>query len=118
MANVKLKYAGQMLLQGQAVNISPLGFECEIALEAIASLRDDSGRFRQLDLELSLLAHAGQQQVSGTVNVYSVRRVSQQSAMLMLRFGQLEQDAYRLLAEHLSPARVVSLQQARNKKRA
>lgn len=118
MATIKLTCAGQILLQGQAVNITPLGFDCEIALDAIASLRDEAGRFRLLDLELLLQTHDGQQQVSGTVNVYSVRRVSQQCAMLTLRFGQMEQDAYRLVAEHLSPAGVVSLDQARHKRRA
>ncbi|UZK03535.1 hypothetical protein [Venatoribacter cucullus] len=118
MANVKLKEEDQILLQGEAVNISPLGFDCEISLDAIPSLRDAAGRFRMLGMELQLLAHKGAVTVCGSASVYSVRRVAQNTGLLTVRFADLQQDAYRLIAEHLSPVDVVSLEQARHKRRA
>ena len=69
MANVKLKEEDQILLQGEAVNISPLGFDCEISLDAIPTLRDAAGRFRMLDMELQLQAHKGAVTVYGSASV-------------------------------------------------
>lgn len=118
MANVKLKEENQILLQGEAVNITPLGFDCEISLDDIPALRDAAGRFRMLGMELQLQAHEGIVTVLGSASVYSVRRVAQNTGLLTVRFADLEQNAYRLIAEHLNPHAVVSLEQAKQKRRA
>ncbi len=118
MANVQLKQQDQILLQGEAINISPLGFDCEIELEQIPALRDEAGRFRALDIALQLHTHSGPYSVSGTAMVYSVRRVAQNTGLLTVRFAELEQDAFRLIAEHLNPNPVVSLARVKQKRRA
>lgn len=118
MANVKLKEQDQLLLQGEAINITPLGFDCEISLDDIPGLRDSAGRFRILNMELLLPIHETLVPVCGTATICSVRRVAQKTGLMTVRFAELGQNAYRLIAEHLNPNAVVSLEKAKQKRRA
>ena len=99
----------QELYCGAIANLSPLGFSIEVGLSESQCFRDSSGRFICFDIELELLGGVSDGGVTGKAMVQSVRRISQQQNSLMIRFMNLEQGAYRTIAESLTtPASVSS----------
>ena len=118
MANVLLKEKDEILVRGNIIEITPLGFQCELQLSEMDRLRDDAGRYKDLELELSVRSHSGDCTISGHGCVYSFHRASQSVCVVTVRFGELEQNAYRLISEHLSPNPVFDLDQARSARKS
>lgn len=114
MAKVILKEKDEILVRGTLTEITPLGFQCELPLADMYRLRDGAGRYKELDLELVVRSHSGDCTICGNGNVYSCHRISQSLCALTVRFGELEQNAYRLISEHLTPKSVIDIDQARS----
>lgn len=112
MDDVLLKDKNEILLRGKVSDISPMGVECDVELDDMDRLRDESGKFRKLDLEVKVQPHSGDCAVSGSGMVYSVRRISQSRCMVVIRFIDLEQNGYRLISEHLSPSPLMASEAA------
>lgn len=118
MAKLILKKQKEILLKGEIKTITPLGFECDIALSLLEQLREPCGRYCLLNFELELIDNSGPVSISGNASVFSLRRASQSLGHLTARFHNLEQGAYRIIAEHLNPEKVVNLSKAKNKRLA
>ena len=114
MEDVILRARDEISLRGKVSDISPMGIECDVELSDMQLLRNDAGKYRQFDLEMTLTSHSGRCSVSGSGVVYSVRRISQSRCMVTIRFSEIEQNGYRLISEHLAPNPVVDLEQARS----
>jgi|GEM_PF-1029348 len=116
MENVLLKENEEILLHGSVCELTPMGFDCDVTLDNMNSLRDESGKFKYLNVEILLRTHAGECSVSGSGWVHSVRRISQQRCVVTVRFKEMEQNGYKLISEHLSPNPVVNLDDVRSKR--
>ena len=116
MENVLLKENEEVLLQGTVTDLTPMGFECNVELDNMNVLRDGSGKFKYLDIEIVLNTHNGDCSVCGGGCVHSVRRVSQQHCKVTVRFKEMEQNGYKLISEHLSPNPVVNLDDVRSER--
>ncbi len=114
MEDVILKSHDEILLRGKVSDISPIGIECDVELSDMQLLRNQAGKYRQFDLEVTLAAHSGRCSVCGSGVVYSVRRISQSRCMVTIRFREIEQNGYRLISEYLTPNPVVDLERARS----
>lgn len=108
----------EVILDTKIVSITPLGFECEISQETTDKLRDECGRLMELGCELYLDTSYDPACILGSVEVHSVRRVSQALSILTTRFTDLEQGAYQCIAEYISNCKVVSLAQPLKRQRA
>lgn len=118
MAIVLLKEKDDILVRGDLIEITPLGFQCELQLCEMDRLRDEAGRYKSLELELTLRSHSGDCSIRGNGSVYSVRRASQTLCVVTVRFGELEQNAYRLISEHLTPNPVFDIDEARSARKS
>ena len=117
MAQINIYRDGVLMLQAEAQKLSILGFDCEIPLNQIADLRDESGRIQTFEFDL-LLSKASEPSVIGQISIYSVRRVAQTSGMLTARFMALTTDNERCLAEYLQTGKIVNIKTAQQKRRA
>jgi len=118
MATVLLKEKDDILVRGNIIEITPLGFQCELQLCEMERLRDEAGRYKSLELELTVRSYTGECTINGNGSVYSVRRASQTLSVVTVRFGELEQNAYRLISEHLTPNPVFDIDQARSARKS
>lgn len=101
----------QQLYCGDITDLSPLGFAIEVGLSESDRFRDNTGRFICFDIELDLFPGSADDAVTGKAMVQSVRRISQQQNSLMIRFMDLEQGAYRAIAESLSASAAIEYAQ-------
>ena len=118
MANIILKNSDEVLLKGIVSDLSPLGVECDIELDGLERLRSECGKFRVLDIEIQLKSHGRNSTVSGTGNVYSVRRISQSRCMVNIRFTAMEQNSLNLISGHKANKDVISLTDVRQSRSA
>ena len=100
---ITLTQRGRVLFCGTVTDLSPLGFTVALPIAQVDDFRDDGGRFVRFDIELQLSAADGDY-VTGEATVKSVHRVSQQNCGMDVRFIDLNQGAYRQIAEYLSAA--------------
>jgi len=101
---ITLKTNNKMLYRGAISDITPLGFTVEVPLAETDLFRDDSGRFIQFDIELKETQGKGiPQVVVGQGVVKAVRRVSQQCCGMSVRFINLDQGSYRVIAQWITP---------------
>ncbi|MEK9712273.1 MAG: hypothetical protein VW258_06880 [Thalassolituus sp.] len=75
-------------------DLTPMGFECILAGEAIDALRDASGRFRDFDLVVS---GSGEPECIGHCRVHSVRRICADKSAICIRFEGAAGPAYQRL---------------------
>ena len=107
---ITLNNEEQALYSGAISDLSPLGFSIEVGLDGSDCFRDDTGRFICFDMELDFFPDSASEPVYGQAMVKSVRRISQQQCGLTIRFMNLEQGAYRRIAEYLSTPAIASEQ--------
>ena len=109
---ITLKTNNKMLYQGVISELTPLGFTVEVPLADTDLFRDESGRFIQFDIELKETQGRGiQQVVAGQGVVKAVRRVSQQCCGMSVRFINLDQGSYRVIAQWITPQTDTSFHQ-------
>ncbi|MFY9180266.1 MAG: hypothetical protein WAO12_10900 [Venatoribacter sp.] len=118
MAAIVLTSSGKEFLRIEDALITPIGFECEICSTLIESVRQDNGRYQTFDCELFLNTPAGVKTVTGQAAVLAVRRTCKNKHSLSLRFQNLDQGAFRAIAEHLKSDKIVSLVSEKAKRRA
>lgn len=119
MARVVIKNEqNELILESELINFSPLGFECEITQETTKGLRDKTGKFVKLSCELYLETNFEPVCILGGITVSSIRRCSQNISLLTARFINLDQQAYRYIAEFADHGKVVSISRSASKRRA
>lgn len=118
MVNTIIISEGITLVEAEAQKVSTLGFECEVALDVFPQLRDETGRIRPFQFALFFSDNAPSADVEGELVVYSMRRITQTTGVLAVRFKFVADNGIALLAEYANTGKVVSLEQARQKRRA
>lgn len=101
-AKVVLKHKNHVLFDGDAIDITPLGFNCELIPEESEKFCGKGGKYINFDIELLLTSYSGERWVSAQGMVYVIRRISQEKCCMTLRFVKLEPYACRMIAEHIS----------------
>lgn len=98
----------QDILKVGAGSLSPRGCEFVCNEEQISLFRVDAnqtGRYQSFRIKLALYPHSGPrpQYVGAEGQITSIRRCAQDCFTVSLQFQGMEQDGYRLIAEHLTP---------------
>lgn len=94
--------------------LTPRGCEFGCTNDQLGMLREEGehrGRYRTFQVRLGLFPHSGPgpQYIVVDGQVISLRRCSQDSFRVALSFSGVPQDAYRLIAEHLSDSVVTPI---------
>ena len=79
--------------------LTPMGFESVISQRELAELRDESGRFREFEIQLRASNDEREAHLEslGLCRVHSVRRICADKSVLCLRFEASACDIYRRL---------------------
>lgn len=98
----------QDVLRVAVDSLSPRGCEFLCNDEQLALFRQDdanTGKYESFTIKLSIYPHSGPrpQFVTAEGQITSVRRCTQDSFRVIIQFQGMQQDGYRLIAEHLSP---------------
>lgn len=98
----------QEILRAGADSLSPRGCEflCnEAQLALFREEADQSSRYQSFRIKLALYPHTGPrpQYVAAQGQITSIRRCAQNTYKITLQFEGMQQDGYRLIAEHLTP---------------
>lgn len=117
MTQVSIYVDGTLMLKSEVHKLSTLGFDCEIPLTQVASLRDDTGRIQTFEFDIQL-GEASEAHIHGQVSIHSVRRVAQTLGVMTTRFLELTPECKQYLAEYLNTGKVVSFKAAQQKRRA
>ncbi len=102
MIQITLKHIDDILFEGEALELSPLGISVNMPIDQAECFRDGSGRFIRFDLELNLQPYKSKDHISGQGIINSVRRVSQNHCSVSIRFADLAQGGYHQIAHHLA----------------
>ena len=102
MIQITLKHGERILFEGEGLELSPLGFSVNMPMEQAECFRDESGRFIRFDIEMKLRPYKSSEYISGQGVINSVRRVSQSNCGVSIRFADLEQGGYHLIAQFLT----------------
>lgn len=102
MIQITLKHINDILFEGEALELSPLGISVNMPLDQAECFRDSSGRFIRFDLELNLQPYKSKDSIGGQGVIHSVRRVSQNHCNVSIRFANLAQGGYHQIALHLA----------------
>ncbi|MBN58415.1 MAG: hypothetical protein VYD52_08820 [Pseudomonadota bacterium] len=80
--------------------LTPMGFESVISQRELAELRDESGRFREFEMQLRASNDEQNTYLEslGVCRVHSVRRICADKSVLCLRFEASPCDVYKRLA--------------------
>ena len=105
----------QDVLKAGADSLSPRGCEFVCNEEQLSLFReeaDQSSRYQCFRIKLALYPHAGPrpQYVSAQGQITSIRRCAQNTYKITLQFQGMQQDGYRLIAEHLTPVANLDLE--------
>jgi hypothetical protein len=106
-ATLSLLIEKKEILKVTPDKLSPRGCEFMCSQDQINLFRDNgenTGRYCSFQVRLGLYPHAGPcpQYVTANGQVISVRRSAQDCFRIVLSFDAVNQDGYRLIAEHLS----------------
>lgn len=115
MTKVSIICDEKTLFEAEVCKITTLGFDCEVPLTCFADLRDETGRIQTFNFALSFFDEAAV--VYGQLAVYSMRRITQTTGIITMRFKQLDQEMLALVNEFAATGKVVSLEQARREKK-
>ena len=110
----------QDVLKAGADSLSPRGCEFVCNEEQISLFReeaDGASRYQCFKIKLALYPHTGPrpQYVSARGQITSIRRCAQDTYKISLLFQEMQQDGYRLIAEHLTPVTDIKLELEQSK---
>lgn len=115
MTKVSIINEGKTLFEADVCKLTTLGLECEVPLACFAELRDETGRIQAFDFSLSFFGE--NTAVMGQLAVYSMRRITQTTGIITMRFKQPDKELLALVSEFATTGKVVSLEQARQEQK-